>query len=215
LKPTPKDTLVEHLVELAENMTFRDDGRSRMTGMWKFKSLERVLRKQSSSDVSGVTIIFLEKRLEKFTTEQLSLAMKRGWRREHNSVTFFATSLGDGEGAVIKFDAMFITMQHVDHRLDSSVLGDQNLPIWAAHGAYSSITYACPGGIPVGETRDQFYGFLGLLCAELLSENVIGLLFTEEHVLVRNSAALLQELRSGNSVNPARLAATQVSTSSY
>jgi hypothetical protein len=60
----------------------------------------------------------------------------------------------------------------------------------------------------------MIYGFLGLLCAELLSENVLGLLFTKEHVLVRNSTSLVQELRSGNSVNPARPAATQASTSS-
>jgi hypothetical protein len=178
-----------------------------MAEMWKLERIKRILRKSPENDVSGVTIILLEKRLERFTTEQLSLAMERGWRREHNPVTFFATSLGDGEGAVIKFNAMFITMQHFDHRLESSALGDQNLPVWAAHGAYSTITYACPGGIPIGETRDQFYAFLGLLCAELLSDNVLGLLFKEERVLVRNSAALHQELRSGNSVNPIRLAA--------
>jgi len=181
-----------------------------MAEMWKFERLKRILRKPPASDVSGVTIIFLQKRLERFTTERLSLAMERGWRREHNPVTFFATTLGDGEGAVIKFNAMFITMQHFDHRLDSSVLGDQDLPVWAAHGAYSTISYACPGGIPVGETRDQFYAFLGLLCAELLSDNVLGLIFKEERVLVRNSLTLGQQLRSGNNVNPARLAATQV-----
>jgi hypothetical protein len=133
--------------------------------------------------------------------------MERGWRREHDPVEFFATTLGDGEGAVIKFNGMFITMQHFDHRLDTSALGDQELPKWAIYGAHSSLTYACPGGIPVGETRDQFYCFLGLLCAELLSENVLGLLFTEERALIRNHPLLVQELRSGNSVNPIRLAA--------
>jgi hypothetical protein len=178
-----------------------------MTEMWKFESLKRVLRKPPKTEVSGVTIIFLQKRLERFTTEQLSLAMQRGWRREHNPGTFFAISLGDGEGAVIKFNAMFITMQHFDHRLDSSVLGDQHLPVWATHSAYSTLTYACPGGIPVAETRNEFYAFLGLLCSELLSDNVLGLLFKDESVLVRNSIALEQELRSGNSLNPARLAA--------
>lgn len=175
--------------------------------MWKFESLKRILRKPSANDFSGVSILLLQKNIERFTTEQLSLAMKHGWRRELAPVTFFATSLGDGEGAVIKFNGMFITMQHFDHRIDSSQLGEQTLPPWATHGAYSSITYACPGGIPVGETRDQFYAFLGLLCAELLSKNIAAILFTEEHVLIRNSAALLQELRSGNSLNPLRLAA--------
>jgi hypothetical protein len=146
--------------------------------------------------------------VERFTTEKLSLAMKSAWRRDHDPVTFFATALGDGEGAVVKFNGMFITVQHFDHRLEASLLGDQELPRWAVHHAYSSITYACPGGIPVGEIRDQFYGFLGLLCAELIDENTPGLFFTEEQVLIRSQPSIVQELRSGNSVNPARLAAT-------
>jgi hypothetical protein len=105
-------------------------------------------------------------------------------------VTFFATTLSDGEGAVIKLNGMFITMQHFDCRLDSSLSGHQHLPTWVTRAAYSSISYACPGGIPVGDTREQFYGFPGLFCAELLTDNVTGLFFTEEHVLVPNTGAL-------------------------
>jgi hypothetical protein len=150
---------------------FREEGGSKIATMWKFWSRKPVSPTSEGSDVSGVSIIFLQRRLERFTTEQLSLAMKNGWRRDHDPVTFFATTLGDGEGAVIKFNGMLITMQYFDHRLPASLLGDQELPRWAIHQAYSSITYGCPGGIPVGEIRDQFYGFLGLLCAELLNEN--------------------------------------------
>ena len=58
------------------------------------------------------------------------------------------------------------------------------------------------------EIRDQFYSLLGLLSAELIDENVVGLLFTEERVLIRNQSALVQELRSGVTINPTRLAAT-------
>jgi hypothetical protein len=169
--------------------------------MWKLGSLKSLFSKPPASNVSGVTILLLQKRLESFSTEQLTLAMKRGWRREHDPVTFFATSL-DGEGAVIKFNAMFITMQHFDRRIDGRQPGDQSLPGWANHAAYSSLTYACPGGIPLGEIRDTFYGFLGLFCAELLRENVSALLFTEEHVLLRNSPMLKGKLQSGNKVNP-------------
>jgi|GEM_PF-5218319 len=182
--------------------------------MSKFQAFKRMPRKPPVGDVSGVSILLLQKRLERFTTEQLSLAMKQGWRREHDPVTFFATALSDGEGAVIKLNDLFITMQHFDHRLDSSLLGDQHLPIWATHAAYSSIAYACPGGIPVGDTRDKFYGFLGLFCAELMTDNVTGLFFMEEHVLVPNTVMLLRELRLGNNINPARLAATLASISS-
>ncbi len=179
-----------------------------MAIMRKLWSRKPNLLRSAESDVSGVSIVLLQKRFENFTTEQLSYAMRNGWRRDHDPVTFFATSLGDGEGAVIKFNGMFITMRYFDHRLDTSALGEQELPQWAVHRAYLSITYACPGGIPMGEIRDQFYGFLGLLCAELINENVLGLLFTEEQVLIRCQASLVQELRSGSNINPARLAAT-------
>ena len=174
--------------------------------MWKLDSFKSLFSKPPASNVSGVTILLLQKRLERFSTEQLMLAMKRGWRREHDPVTFFATSL-DGEGAVIKFNAMFITRQHCDRRIDGRQLGNQSLPAWADHAAHSSLTYACPEGIPVGETRDTFYGFLGLFCAELLSENVSALLFTEEQVLLRNSPMLKGKLQSGNKVNPLLLSA--------
>jgi hypothetical protein len=36
----------------------------------------------------------------------------------------------------------------------------------------------------------------------------LGLFFMEEQVLLRNQPSLVQELRSGNNINPARLAAT-------
>jgi hypothetical protein len=160
----------------------------------------------AKSEVSGVSIIFLQKRFEVFTTEKLTQAMKNGWRRDPDPVTFFATSLGNGEGAIIKLGEMFITMQFFDRRLDASALGDQELPQWALHQAHSSITYACPGGIPAGEIRDKFYGLLGLLCAEMIDGNVPGLFFTEEQVLLRNQPALVQELRSGNNIDPTRLA---------
>lgn len=176
--------------------------------MWKFWSRKPDSSKSAERAVSGVSIIFLQERFESFTTERLSQAMKKGWRRDLDPVKFFATSVSDGEGAVIKLNEMFITMQFFDRRLDTSALGGQELPQWASHRAHSSITYACPGGIPVGEIRDQFYSLLGLLCAELIDENIVGLLFTEEQVLIRSQSALVQELRSGSSINPTLLAAT-------
>jgi hypothetical protein len=179
-----------------------------MVGMWKFWSRKPNSGSFAESAVSGVSIVFLQKRYESFTTEQLSQAMKRGWRREHDPEKFFATSVDNGEGAVLKLNQMFITMRFFNRRLDTSEFGEQELPQWASHSAYCSVTYACPGGVPVGEIREQFYSLLGLLSAELIDKNVVGLLFTEERVLVRNQAALVQELRSGVSINPTRLAAT-------
>ena len=175
--------------------------------MWKLWSRKPSSAKSAESEVGGVSIVLLQKRYESFTTKRLTQAMMDGWRRNPDPVTFFATSVADGEGAVLKLNGMFITMLFFDHRLDASALGDLELPRWAVHGAYASITYACPGGVPAGELRDLFYGLLGLLCAELMSDNVSGLFFTEEMVLLSNQPAILQELRSGNSINPARLAA--------
>jgi len=74
-------------------------------------------------------------------------------------MTFFATSL-DGEGAVIKVNAMFITMQHCDRRIDGRQLGDQSLPSWADHAAHSSLTYACPGAFPLVKLETRFTVFL-------------------------------------------------------
>jgi hypothetical protein len=67
------------------------------------------------------------------------------------------------------------------------------------------VSHAGPGGIPVGETRDTFYGFLCLFCVELLSENISALQPTEEHVLSRNSAVLKKG--PGNKVKPLHLSA--------
>ncbi|MEO6964515.1 MAG: hypothetical protein ABI076_01290 [Acidobacteriaceae bacterium] len=156
-------------------------------------------------DTSGVSVLLLQRKLERFSTERLQRAMELGWRREHNAQTFFAKNLSD-EGAVIKLGQMFITMLYCDRRLGSKELGDTELPTWAYHTAHSSLEYKCPGGIPEGELRDQFHGFLGLLVAELLDENVTSLFFVEECVLVPNCVELVQELRSGESQNPVSLA---------
>jgi hypothetical protein len=68
-------------------------------------------------------------------------------------------------------------MRHFDRMLERKELGDVELPNWAEHSGYSSVEYKCPGGVPEGEVREQMYGFLGLLCAELISENCSGLFF--------------------------------------
>jgi hypothetical protein len=46
------------------------------------------------------------------------------------------------------------------------------------------------------------YGFLGLLCAELVSVKTCALFFSEEHVFMRNAPALVKLLRSGQVGNP-------------
>ena len=162
-------------------------------------SLKRMMR--AKTNISGVSILLLQKRFERFSTERLLLAMRRGWRQEYDPVQFFATDL-EGEGAVLKVKSMFVTMQHFDRRADSQIFGNQVLPPWGEHSAYSSVAYFCPDGVAPGEQRNHFYGFLGLFCAEILSDNISALLFVDDQVLVRNNSSLQDSLRSGRNFDP-------------
>jgi hypothetical protein len=108
---------------------------------------------------------------------------------------------------VLKVGTFYVTMQHFDRRLERKELGDMELPNWAVHSAYSSVEYKCHGGVPEGDERDKMYGFLSLVCAELLSENSSGVFFPEERVAIPNCAGLRDRLRSGQTLNPRALAA--------
>jgi hypothetical protein len=156
--------------------------------------------------VAGISILLLQQRLERFSTERLNAAMQRAWRQEYNPQTFFALSIFDGDGATIKVGKAYFTMMHFDHRLTSRELGELTLPDWAAHNAYSSLEYGCPGGVPIGDIRQHLYGFLALLCADLISDRTMGLFFTEEHVLLPTSPEICTMLRSGQNLDPVALA---------
>ena len=156
---------------------------------------------------TGISILLLQKRLNRFSTEELNLAMQRGWRRAYAPQKFFACSIFDGDGAVLKVGAFFVTMQHFDRRLETKQLGDLELPKWAAHSGYSSVEYKCPTGVPEGEQRDFMYGFLALLCAELLTDNSSSIFFLEERVAIPNDSQVRDRLRSGQPLNPHTLAA--------
>jgi hypothetical protein len=147
---------------------------------------------------TGISILLLQKRLNRFSTEELNLAMQRGWRRDHDPQKFFASSIFDGDGAVLKVGTFFVTMRHFDRRLETN---------WALHSGYSSVEYNCPTGVPEGEQRDFMYGFLALLCAELLTDNSSSIFFLEERVAVPNDSQVRDRLRSGQPLNPHTLAA--------
>jgi hypothetical protein len=166
-------------------------------------SVLRRLFTRTKTEPSGVGILLLQKRLNRFSTEQLNSAMQRGWRRNHDTNTFFASSIFDGDGAVLKVGTFYVTMQHFNRRLEAKELGDLELPNWAVHSAYSSVEYKCPEG----EMRDKMYGFLALLCAELLNDNSSGIFFLEERVAIPNDSRLRDRLRSGQPLNPHALAA--------
>ena len=53
------------------------------------------------------------------------------------------------------------------------------------------------------------YGFLALLCAELLTENSSGIFFLEDRVAIPNDSQFRERLRSGQPLNP-HILATQI-----
>ena len=130
--------------------------------------------------------------------------MERGWRRKHDSVSFFATNLNN-EGAVLKLGKMLVTVLFSDRRVGIEDLGDTELPHWADHSAHVSLSYKCPGGVPAGEERGKLYALLGLLAVELLDANIPGLFFVDEQILIPNTPELAADLRSGQPQNPASL----------
>jgi len=163
------------------------------------------LFKKKTPKVSGIGIVFLQRPMDHFSTERLNEAMQKGWRKKYDEQKFYAVSIFDDEGAVIKFKNLYFTILHVDRWLDSKELGDHALPVWAIHGGHSRLEYKCPGGIPPGEVRWKMYGFMGLLCAKLLTPQTVGLFFTEERVLVQITPDLCNQLRSGRPLNPVTL----------
>lgn len=168
--------------------------------------LERLFKKKAP-EPTGVSILLLQKSLTRFTDEKLNHAMQSGWRRTYDDQKFFACSIFDGDGAVLKVGTFYVTMQHFDRRLERKELGEMELPNWAIHSAYSSVEYKCPAGVPEGDERDKMYGFLALVCAELLTANSSGIFFLEERVVIPNDARLRDRLRSGQPLNPRALAA--------
>jgi len=162
-------------------------------------------RFKRTREVTGVEIALLQNRLERYSTDRLNEAMKRALRREHDPETFFALSIFDGDGAIIRIDGLALGIQHFDRRIDGTHLGEIELPIWAAHNAHSVIEYKCPGGLPDADGRHMIYGLLGLLCSELIDSNVTGLVLINEQVVVPNSPSILDILRNAGPLNPKAL----------
>ena len=147
--------------------------------------------------VSGVSILVLQKRLQRYSSHDLNEAMQRAWRRDYHPQTFFATSIFDGDGALLKVNDLFVFMRHFDRRLERKEVAESAIPEWANHTSYTSVEYKCPGGVPEGEVREKMYGFLGLLCGQLCSEGTTAIFFIEERIFIRNTDALRERLSSG------------------
>jgi hypothetical protein len=114
-------------------------------------ALKRLLsRFKRKPEVSGVSVAILQKRLERYSDDRLNVAMSRALGRKHDERTFFALSIFDGDGAVIKIDRLIIGIQHFDRRIYGAYLGNNELPAWAEHSAHSVIEFRVPGRPPRG-----------------------------------------------------------------
>ena len=89
------------------------------------KLLDKLLRREAPEkpEVSGITIFLLQRTLERFTSERLCLAMQRGWRKPYDEVNFYGMSTFDGDGGLLKMDAMFFTMQNFNRRVRCFLFG--------------------------------------------------------------------------------------------
>ncbi len=160
------------------------------------------LFKKRKKPVGSVSLVFLQQRLERFADERLNRAMQNAWRRPYDSRTFFAISVFDGEGALLKFDKVSFGILHFDRRLHSRELGGRELPAWARHTAHSRLEYGCPGGVPAREMRNRMYAIMGKLCAELLTPQTSAIFFGEEGVFRPNTSQVVSLLRSAKSLDP-------------
>ena len=147
--------------------------------------------------------MLLQSRLERFTTERLNTAMQKGWGKPIVDGSFFATDLG-GESAILKMNSTFYTITHNERRLGFDELGERNIPEWAMHGGFSALRAAFPGGIP-DDSLPLFYGFLGLILAQLISADTVGLFFLEASTFVPNSEDLRTRLQSAENFTPSQL----------
>ena len=154
-------------------------------------------------DTTGITIFLLQNRLERFTTEQLNLAMQTAWCRPHAPGTFFATTVGD-EGAIVKVNEAFYPIIHQDYRLTSEELGECTVPSWADHHAASSILAKFPGGVS-DEKLPMLYGFLGLLVGQLATTSTRALFFKEAGVFVPATPEVIARLKTPAEYLPASL----------
>ena len=152
---------------------------------------------------SGITIFLLQNRLERFTKEQLNLAMQAAWCKPYDPSTFFATTVGD-EGAVVKMNKTFYPIIHQNYRLTAEELGECEIPLWADHHAASRISAEFPGGVP-DELLPMLYGLLGLLIGQLVSTSTQALFFKEASLFVPVTPKVIERLKTPAEYVPAQL----------
>jgi hypothetical protein len=156
----------------------------------------------------GLNVCLLQKKLQRYSTEQLNAAMQTAWNRPYESLTFFGMSL-DNEHGLIKFNDFYIPIFFQDRRLDSGELDGLQLPSWTHHNAFCRISFIPGGeGLPTIEERHRFTGFISLLCLELANEMTTSFYFMEDRVFVAKELLTKDAIFKCSSFDPRLVAST-------
>jgi hypothetical protein len=166
--------------------------------------LMRFFGQRKRRRTTGVCIFLAQRHLQRFTDAQLDRAMQDAWHKEYDSEQFFSVAIPQEHGAIIHAFGAEIAVRHFDYPLDWKRLGDGPLPFWAEHKAFTVLDYKCPEE-PDDAGRLRLYRGLGMLAAELASEDTAAFLFPLEQVLLPNSVDVLAALRARGPLSPFEL----------
>jgi hypothetical protein len=151
-----------------------------------------------------VSLILAQRKLDRFSDAQLDRAMQHAWHKDYDPKEFFSVAIPQEHGAIVHAFGTEISVSHYDYPLDWSRLGDGKLPFWAQHEAFSVLDYKWDND-PDATTRSRLYRGLGLLAAELASEDTAAFLFPAEQILLPNSAAVSEAFRGKGPLDPIKL----------
>ena len=172
------------------------------------RHVSRIRPKQELLATPGLNVCLLQRKLQRYSTEQLNTAMQAAWHRPHDPDKFFGTSL-DNEHGLIKFSDFYIPIYFQDRRLNNDELHGLTLPVWANHCAFCQISFTPGGeGLPTIEDRHQFTGVVSLLCLELATEMTTSFYFIEDRAFVPKDHLTKEAILQSNSFDPSSVASS-------
>ncbi len=162
----------------------------------------RVLAPKRRRSPEGVRVLLLQRQVERFSAARIDRAMQHAWKKEYDPQQFFSVAIPHDAGAVLHAFGAEIAIRHSEYALDWKAVGhDEALPFWAAHAGFSTLDYRCEKA-PEDPTRLRMYRGLGMLAAELASEQTAGFFFPHEQVLLPHSEEVVDAFRDRGPLDP-------------
>jgi len=158
---------------------------------------------KKASPSNAVSVLLLQRKLSKFSTDELNHAMQRAWRQKHDPTHFCADAGQEQDGPLLKAFGEVFKVLYSTKPLDVDGLRVE-LPPWGHHTSFAMVQYDCPR-LPEEVERKQLYCLLGLLCRELITSETVGLYFSQERLFARNTMKLQFLLASGRPFDPVEL----------